>query len=48
MTAARSRHPGGVNATFVDGSVRFIDETIASNVWTGLGSMDGGESVRSE
>ena len=48
MHAARSRHPGGVNATFVDGSVRFIDESIASDVWSGLGSMDGGESVRTD
>ena len=46
MVAARSYHPGGVNATFVDGSVRFVGETIASEVWTGLGSMDGGEFVR--
>lgn len=44
MTAARSRHPGGVLAANADGSVRFVDETITSDVWTALGSMDGGES----
>jgi prepilin-type N-terminal cleavage/methylation domain-containing protein len=43
MTAARSRHPGGVLAANADGSVRFVDETITSDVWTALGSMDGGE-----
>lgn len=43
MTAARSRHPGGVNATFVDGAVHFIDEGIDPIVWTALGSIDGGE-----
>lgn len=48
MIAARSYHPGGVNATFVDGSVRFVDESVSSDVWTGLGSMDGGESVRTD
>jgi len=48
MTAARSRHPGGVVAAYVDGSVRFVNEDISSIVWTGLGSMDGGESVRGD
>lgn len=46
--AARSNHPGGVVAAFVDGSVRFVDETIASSIWTGLGSMDGGDMARVE
>ena len=45
MTAARSRHPGGVIAAYADASVRFIDEMIASNVWTALGSMNGGDSI---
>ena len=48
MTAARSRHPGGVVAAYVDGSVRFANEDISSIVWTGLGSMDGGETVRGD
>jgi prepilin-type N-terminal cleavage/methylation domain-containing protein/prepilin-type processing-associated H-X9-DG protein len=43
MNAARSNHPGGVNAVMCDGSVRFIQDMISSNVWTALGSMDGGE-----
>jgi prepilin-type processing-associated H-X9-DG protein len=30
---ARSRHLGGVNACFVDGSVRFVRDSIASSVW---------------
>jgi len=48
MTTARSRHPGGVVAAYVDGSVRFANEDISSLVWTGLGSMDGGETVRGD
>ncbi len=48
MTAARSRHPGGVLAASADGSVKFIDETIASDVWTALGSMNGGEATARE
>ena len=30
VTAASSKHPGGANFAFVDGSVRFIKETIAT------------------
>jgi prepilin-type N-terminal cleavage/methylation domain-containing protein/prepilin-type processing-associated H-X9-DG protein len=45
MMAARSRHPGGVMATYADGSVRFVNDSIASSVWTALGSMNAGEVV---
>ena len=31
-TAARSRHPGGVNASRCDGSVTFVSEGISLNV----------------
>ena len=31
--AARSRHTGGVNAAFADGSVKFIRNSIPQNVW---------------
>jgi prepilin-type N-terminal cleavage/methylation domain-containing protein len=48
MTAARSRHPGGVVAANADGSVRFVNESISSDVWTALGSMNGGEVVSGE
>lgn len=40
---ARSRHNGGVNALFGDGSVRFISNGIAGSTWRGLGTMNGGE-----
>ncbi len=42
MYAARSRHLGGVNAAFCDGSVHFITESIALNTWKERGSMNGG------
>jgi len=35
---ARSRHPGGVNAGMVDGSVRFISQTIDLTSYQSLGS----------
>lgn len=43
--AARSRHPGGVNVSMCDGSVRFVRETIAHSVWEAMLSADGGEAV---
>ncbi len=41
--AARSAHPGGVNVTFCDGSVRFIRNGIALDTWKKLGTRAGGE-----
>jgi len=43
VTAARSRHPGGVNAGLCDGSVRFISNTIDRNTWHALWTRMGGE-----
>ena len=40
--AARSAHNGGVNLARCDGSVGFVDETIASAVWQELGSRNSG------
>jgi prepilin-type processing-associated H-X9-DG protein len=40
---ARSFHPGGVNALFADGSVRFIKSSIAGATWRALGTIAGGE-----
>jgi prepilin-type N-terminal cleavage/methylation domain-containing protein/prepilin-type processing-associated H-X9-DG protein len=42
---ARSHHPGGVNALFADGNVRFISSSIDANIWRALGTIQGGESV---
>ena len=38
-----SRHPGGVNIGFVDGHVQFVSETIATAVWSAIGTRNGGE-----
>jgi prepilin-type processing-associated H-X9-DG protein len=43
--AARSRHPGGVNASMCDGSVRFFADDVALSLWQALGTMDGGEAL---
>jgi prepilin-type processing-associated H-X9-DG protein len=42
---ARSYHPGGVNALFADGSVRFAKSTIDGMTWRALGTVAGGEVI---
>lgn len=44
--AARSRHPGGVNASMCDGSVHFFNDSIDLGVWRALATRAGGESVQ--
>jgi prepilin-type N-terminal cleavage/methylation domain-containing protein/prepilin-type processing-associated H-X9-DG protein len=41
---ARSRHLGGVNACFADGSVRFVRDSIASGVWELMLSRNDGQT----
>ena len=43
---ARSRHPGGVNTTYVDGSVSFISDDVEFSLYQALGTREGGESVQ--
>jgi len=40
-----SRHTGGVNILFCDGSVRFIRDAISPMTWEALGTRDGGEPI---
>ncbi len=42
---ARSHHPGVVNAAFMDGSVRPIDDAVDLWVWRAMGTRSGGEPV---
>ena len=46
--AARSAHPGGVNAAMADGSVRFVKSTINKAIWQAIGTRAGGEVVSSD
>jgi prepilin-type N-terminal cleavage/methylation domain-containing protein/prepilin-type processing-associated H-X9-DG protein len=43
--AARSRHPGGVNVSLGDGSVRFIKNSISIATWQALSTSKGGEVI---
>jgi prepilin-type N-terminal cleavage/methylation domain-containing protein/prepilin-type processing-associated H-X9-DG protein len=44
----RSRHPGGVNSLFGDGSVHFMKNSISPLTWVQLGSINGGEVISSD
>ncbi|MGE3818595.1 MAG: DUF1559 domain-containing protein [Isosphaeraceae bacterium] len=48
FAGARSRHPGGINVLFGDGSVRFVKNTVNANVWVQVNSISGGEVVSSD
>ena len=43
--AARSKHTGGVNFLRVDGSIRFVPNSVDANVWQNIGSRAGGEAA---
>jgi prepilin-type N-terminal cleavage/methylation domain-containing protein/prepilin-type processing-associated H-X9-DG protein len=45
FTAARSFHPGGVNAVMADGHVQFFKDSININTWRALSSSQGGEVI---
>ncbi|MBN2021453.1 MAG: DUF1559 domain-containing protein [Pirellulales bacterium] len=46
--AARSNHPGGVNAVLADGGVRFVEQSIEPVAWRALSTRDGEEVVKTE
>jgi prepilin-type N-terminal cleavage/methylation domain-containing protein/prepilin-type processing-associated H-X9-DG protein len=45
---ASSLHPGGVNVTMADGSVKFVKDTISQLTWWGVGTRAGGEVISSD
>ncbi|HEY2154877.1 MAG TPA: DUF1559 domain-containing protein [Isosphaeraceae bacterium] len=46
--SASSRHPGGVNTLFADGSVKFIKNTVDASTWRALGTIAGGEVISAD
>jgi len=45
---ASSNHPGGVNALFMDGSVRFIKSSVNAQAWYAIATPDNNEVVSSD
>jgi prepilin-type N-terminal cleavage/methylation domain-containing protein/prepilin-type processing-associated H-X9-DG protein len=48
MVAASSNHPGGVNVLFMDGSVKFIKNTVNFVTWYAIATIAGGEVVSAD
>jgi prepilin-type N-terminal cleavage/methylation domain-containing protein/prepilin-type processing-associated H-X9-DG protein len=48
LSTASSGHPGGVNVCFMDGSVRFIKDSIGPQTWWAIGSRNGSETVSAD
>jgi prepilin-type processing-associated H-X9-DG protein len=48
LNSADSYHPGGVNVTMGDGSVKFIKDSVNMVTWMSLGTKSGGEVISSD
>ena len=48
LNSADSYHPGGVNVTMGDGSVRFIKDSVSMVTWMSLGTKAGGEVISAD
>jgi prepilin-type N-terminal cleavage/methylation domain-containing protein/prepilin-type processing-associated H-X9-DG protein len=48
MITATSNHPAGVNVCFVDGSVKFVKDSVSPQTWWALGSRNQGEVVSAD
>jgi prepilin-type N-terminal cleavage/methylation domain-containing protein/prepilin-type processing-associated H-X9-DG protein len=48
LSNADSYHPGGVNVLMVDGSVKFIKNSVNLSSWWSLGTIGGGEVVSAD
>jgi prepilin-type processing-associated H-X9-DG protein len=43
-----SRHPGGVNTLFGDGSVKFVKDSVSLQTWRALGTRNGAEVISAD
>lgn len=48
MIGAQSNHSGGVNVGFLDGSVKFVKDSVSLNVWGAIATKAGGEVVSAD
>jgi prepilin-type N-terminal cleavage/methylation domain-containing protein/prepilin-type processing-associated H-X9-DG protein len=48
MVGASSNHPGGVNLTMLDGSVRFVKNSVSPQAWWALATKSGGEVISAD
>jgi prepilin-type N-terminal cleavage/methylation domain-containing protein/prepilin-type processing-associated H-X9-DG protein len=48
MVGASSYHPGGVNVTMLDGSVKFVKNSVSPQTWWAIATKAGGEVISSD
>jgi prepilin-type N-terminal cleavage/methylation domain-containing protein/prepilin-type processing-associated H-X9-DG protein len=48
FVTAGSYHPGGANVLFVDGSVKFVKDSVSLMTWLGIATRAGGEVISSD
>jgi prepilin-type processing-associated H-X9-DG protein len=48
IVGASAYHPGGVNLTMMDGSVKFVKQTVAPLVWWAIATAAGGEVISAD
>ncbi len=48
LIGASSNHPGGVNVGFLDGSVKFIKDSVNPTTWAAIATASGGEVVSAD
>jgi prepilin-type processing-associated H-X9-DG protein len=48
MIGASSYHPGGVNVGFLDGSVKFIKDSVSFATWGAIATKAGGEVISAD
>jgi prepilin-type N-terminal cleavage/methylation domain-containing protein/prepilin-type processing-associated H-X9-DG protein len=48
VVASASRHPGGSNVGFCDGSVKFIKSSVSPQAWQALGTRNGNEVLSAD
>jgi prepilin-type N-terminal cleavage/methylation domain-containing protein len=45
LMSASSAHVGGVHVLIADGAVRFVNENVNQEIWWGIGTRDGNETI---
>jgi prepilin-type processing-associated H-X9-DG protein len=48
MVGASSYHSGGVNVGFLDGSVKFVKDSVNQNAWWAISTKSGGEVISAD